>query len=98
MKRLMTADPTSIPGWKLKPGKTREVINNSQALFDRVSPKGITLAQFMGCITVGKTKLKEVLAATTLLKGKKLEAEMDGITTGIVDVKQDAPSLAKEEK
>jgi hypothetical protein len=95
MKELITLDPNAIPGWSVKPGNVVEKIKDAQTVFDRFSEMGGSLEQFMGCITVGKTKLKESVAAITKKKGKGLNELLDTITAGCVESKQSAPTLEK---
>lgn len=97
MKKLLAADPESIPGFALKPGAKRETITNPQGVFDRFSSKGGSLEQFMKCIVVAKTKLKEQLATVTSLKGKKLTDELAGLTAGMVEVKENEPSIERKD-
>lgn len=96
-KRLLESDPGSVPGWCLKPGRITEKVTDPQKVFDRFSSKGGSLEQFMACLDVGKTKLKDMTKSVTKLKGKKLDDEMDALFDGCVESKQSAPTLAKTE-
>ena len=95
MKELIALKPDAVPGWTLKPGVRRESITDAQQVFTRFSELGGSLEQFMDCITVGKTKLKEQLAVTTKSKGKALEANLSKLTEGCVEVKETEPQLKK---
>jgi hypothetical protein len=95
MKALIKANPSAVPGWTLKPGVVRESITDAQTVFNRFSELGGSLEQFMGCITIGKAKVKEQVAGVTKTKGKALEAVMDGLTAGCVEAKESEPSLKK---
>lgn len=97
MKKLLEADPQAIPGFELKPGNKRETIINPQEVFNRFSAKGGSLEQFMGCIEVAKTKLKEKLAAATKTKGKALDSQLKEIIAGLTEVKENKPSLKRKE-
>jgi hypothetical protein len=97
MKKLLAADPEAIPGYELKPGNKRETITNPQGVFDRFSARGGSLQQFMGCIGVAKTKLKEQLAAVTQTKGKKLTDELSALTAGLVETKENEPSFKRKD-
>jgi hypothetical protein len=97
MKELLKLKADSIPGWALKPGVRRETITNAQEVFGRFSKLGGSLEQFMGCIAVGKTKLKEQLAAVTKEKGKSLEKSLNALTLDCVEVKESEPMLKKVE-
>jgi hypothetical protein len=97
MKERLKAAPDCIPGWTLGKGRVTEKITNAQTVFERFSASGGSLEQFMGCIAVGKTKLKEQLASVTKEKGKKLEATLSTLTAGCTEVKESEPSLKKVE-
>ena len=96
MKKLLKADPESIPGYTLKEGNTRSTIVNAQSVFDRFSKSGGTLEQFMQCISVGKGDLKTALKEATKLKGKKLDEALDGVIAGNVETTQNEPSIVKK--
>jgi hypothetical protein len=98
MKRLLTADPTAIPGWTLEPGTVKHPINNAQSCYERCSKHGVSLEAFMKCINVKKTDLKDAVKTASGLKGKAMTAAWELIEDGITDTKQDAPSLKKEAK
>lgn len=95
MKTCLQADPASIPGYSLAPGKVRETIIDPQAVFDRFAAVGGKLDNFMRTIAVGKTKLKTELSVVTGQKGKALEETLKKLTQGLVNSKQDAPTLVK---
>jgi len=97
MKELLKLKADSVPGWTLKPGMRRETITNAQEVFGRFNKLGGTLEQFMDCITVGKTKLKERVASVTKEKGKALEKSLNALTLDCVEVKESEPMLKKVE-
>lgn len=97
LKAGLESDPGFVPGFHLKPGAKRESINDPQKCFERFAVVGGTLEQFMEAVTVAKGKLKEAVARASNLKGKSLDKAMASLTDGIVDVKQNDPSLEKEE-
>jgi len=97
LKAGIKTDPAFVPGWHLKPGAKRESINDPQKCFERFAVMGGTLDQFMGTVTVAKGKLKEAVSSACTIKGKVLDKAMAALTDGIVDVKQNDPSLEKEE-
>lgn len=103
LKEGISKDPSFVPGWRLKPGAVKESIRDPQICFDRFAAacSGATndpLKEFMGTISVGKTKLRETMARCLKLKGKALDKAIDQITEGIVEAKQNAPSLARAEE
>lgn len=95
MKEGLQQDPSFVPGWTLEQGNKREQIVNPQVCFERFTAVGGSLEQFMGTISVGKTKLKGAVAAVTGAKGKGLDNAIKTLTEGIVEVSQNAPSLKR---
>jgi hypothetical protein len=97
LKAALTADPEGVPGFFLKPGITRETINDPQELFNRFVQSGGTLEQFMASVGITKKKLEEQVRVVTNTKGKALKSKLEEMLQGIVDAKQNAPSLARKE-
>lgn len=95
MKRQLKLDPASIPGYCLTEGNTRSTITNAQAVFDSFQKAGGKLNDFMGCISVTKTKLKAAVKTATDLKGKKLDDKLDEIIGPNVETSQNEPSISK---
>jgi hypothetical protein len=98
IKTRLKANPEEIPGWCLKPGVKREIITDPQALFSRFEAMSGSLEQFMGCITVVKGRLEERVREITKLKGRALKAGVDELTKGLVETKQNEPSIAKKKE
>lgn len=96
MKALLQADPESIPGFYLKPGATRELITDPETLYGRFSELGGKLEQFMTCVSITKGKFQDQVKAVTGKNGQALKAELKTLLDGIVEQKQNAPSLAKK--
>jgi hypothetical protein len=96
MKEGLTLDPNFIPGYWMEPGSWRETVNNPQLLFTRIESLGAKLPDFMETISVGKEKLKKLVAKVTGHKGQKLDNAVEVLLDGIVSRKQDRPSLAKK--
>ncbi len=97
MKALLKANPESVPGYELKPGRINQPIINAQVVFDRASKQGVPLEKFMSCVSVGKGDLKAVLKEATALKGKKLDEAMDEVLAGNTETKQSEPSIVRKE-
>jgi hypothetical protein len=95
LKGLLAADASAIPGWHLADGNKREVIVDSQGVFDRFATLGGTLPQFLACIQVQKGKLEEAVNEATGAKGKALKAAMGTLLAGLTESKQNAPSLER---
>src|SRR5262245_3797517 len=96
-KALLEVDPDAVPGFYLKPGAVRETITDLQALHDRFIAVGGGTERLLPCLTAAKGKVREAVAEVTGLKGKALSAKMDEILTGIVEEKQNKPSLTKKD-
>lgn len=96
IRAILERDPDAVPGYTLKSGKNRSNIVNPEAVFESFAKAGGTLAQFMDCISVGKTDLKEAVKAATQLKGKKLDDAVAGIIGENIETKQDRPSITKK--
>lgn len=97
-RRMLEEDPTSVPGWRLKPGVARESITDPQLVFNRVAALGATPERFLRAVTVAKGKLEAIVRELTGEKGKGLKARMDGILDGATETKHAAPSLAPEKE
>jgi hypothetical protein len=96
IKAGLKMDPEFCQGWTLKEGAKREKIIDPQGVFDRFHTLGGTIEQFMSCVEIGKTKLKEVLSTVTGARGKALEASVKTITDGLTESKQNEPSLERK--
>ncbi len=94
-KRMLEADPASVPGWTLKPGAVRESITDPAQVFGRFVALGGTQDQFMPVVSVAKTKLCDAVKVVTSEKGKALDARMEAILAGCTEEKQAAPSLVR---
>src|SRR6185436_17979715 len=93
--RLLKEDPNAVPGFALKPGASKETINDPQELFSRFMGIGGTLDQFMHCVKVAKGDLREQVNVATKKVGKALDKTIEDLTEGIVDTKQNQPSIVK---
>lgn len=94
-KRMLEEDPGSVPGWALKPGSVRESVTDPATVFGRFVAAGGTQEQFMPCVNVTKTKLKDAVKAVTGSKGKALDAQIEAMLDGCTEAKPSAPSLVK---
>lgn len=94
-KRMLEANPHSIPGWHLKPGTQREKITDIQTVFTRFTKKGGTQEQFTTAVSITKTTLLEATRTATGLKGKALNTIIDEILDGCVTTTSTSPSLEK---
>lgn len=96
--RRMLEAGQAIPGWKLKPGSVRETITQPETVFGRFVEAGGTQAQFVGAISITKTKLKDAVRSATGRKGKELDAVVETILDGCTETKQTAPSLVADKE
>lgn len=97
LKDRLSKQPGSVPGWELRPGAVRESIVNPQEVFNRFVKLGGTVENFMPCVDIGKTKLKDALSKVTGAKGKALLSAMDTIVAGATEQKQGAPVLKRSD-
>lgn len=96
--RRMLEAKQEIPGWKLKPGAIRESITNPELAFARFMDAGGTQVQFVGAITVAKTKFKDAVKIATGRKGKDLDGFLEIMLEGCTEAKQTAPSLVQDKE
>ena len=95
-REALINDPCSIPGYYLKPGSTRKVINNPEGVFYQAAILGIDGSEFASICDVNKTKLKALIKDKTGRKGKELDQAITDILDGNTTEKQNKPSLAKD--
>lgn len=94
-KARLTADPQSVPGYQLKPGKMLRPVIDAQRVYDQAITAGLPPSEFIKCVTVGKEKLEKQMKLATGLVGKNLDHLMTTVLAGALDEKQSKPSLAK---
>jgi len=93
MKEGAAADPAFVDGWELTPGNEVETIVDPASVWNRFAALGGKVNQFMGCVKVGKTKLREAVNSLTGARGKALDAAMVTLTDGLTETTRNAPSL-----
>ena len=96
LKKMLRADPESIPGYELKPGAMKGMIINPQAVFDNFSKVGGTLDSFLKCVSVTKSALEVEVRTVTKAKGKKLEDAVDAVIGENIQKKQNEPSIVRK--
>jgi CRISPR/Cas system-associated exonuclease Cas4 (RecB family) len=97
-KRMLEADPNSLPGWRLKPGVMRSTITHVAALWDRLHgqhPMQVTAEGFAGACSMTKTHLKELLRNSLGLKGRALDDACRESVDGLTEEKQTSPTLER---
>lgn len=95
-KRLLEANPDSIPGYELRTIE-REKVTNVQAVFEQAAARGVKQEDFLAAVSVTKKGLKEALRSTGLA-GKELQNSMEEILFGNVETKATEPSIVKKKK
>lgn len=88
-------DPSFVPGWTLVPGNERETITDLKTLFERFVSLGGNQEQFVSAVSMTKKNLREAVNGLTGARGKALDTAIATLTEGIVEVKQNKPSLKK---
>jgi len=95
LKDCLHKDPQAVPGFGLKDCSERKKVKDPQAVLDRFIAAGGTLPQFIACISVSNTALKERLSEATKLRGRKLDAAMKELLDGLVEITRTAPSIER---
>ena len=95
-KAALKENPEAIPGYKLKPGATRQQITSPEGVFYQAAIHGVDGQEFAAVCDVNKTKLKALIKDKTGHKGKQLDETLANILEGNTTEKQNAPSLAKD--
>lgn len=105
-KTRLKANAEEIPGWGLKDGAIREYVNDPAALLNRLWQNHgkdklgcweSTVDAFMKCISVKKKEFKQVVHTISGLKGQALDKAVDELLAGLVDEKQNEPSIERKD-
>lgn len=91
-KAFLTENPDDLPGWHLKPGKSKRSVSDLRAAFDALDGL-IDLNAFLACSSVSVTKLQEAVGKAMGLKGKPLRDAFNARLADVIEFKSDAPSL-----
>lgn len=75
VKERLKANADAVPGWELKPGKTRTKVVDANGLHGRFLELGGKSEDFLKCIDVVKGKLEGILREATGKKGKELKGQ-----------------------
>jgi CRISPR/Cas system-associated exonuclease Cas4 (RecB family) len=95
-KQRLEADPQSVPGWGLKPGAKKQVITDMLALLERLElVYKVEPAQVVEKSSLTKTNLELIIRAASGLKGRGLQEAVKDALAGLVEEKQNAPSLVR---
>lgn len=96
-KRMLTADPNSVPGYELTPGQEREKITGLDTLAARCAEVGVPVIKFTAACTAAKSNLKPLVKEATGLKGRALDDKFDELLAGLTEVTTTAPSLRRKD-
>ena len=91
-KTFLAQNPDDLPGWTLKPGKTKRTLSDVRLAYEALQGT-ISLEEFLGCANVSVTKLQSALGSALGLKGKLLRDAFNARLDGVIDWKTDAPQL-----
>lgn len=86
----------TVPGWELKPGAETRKITDPASVWERCAKVGFVVRDFLPAVTVKLGELRKRVAAVTGTKGKCLDAQMDGILDGCVEVSVGEKRLVRE--
>lgn len=95
IESLLESNPNAIPGYGLKPGAVREIITNPQLVFERFVGIGGKTEDFLKCISVKKSGLREAVFKTTGAKGNALNEAIDTLTKDAIQKKQNKASVVE---
>ena len=96
-KAFLEENPDQIPGFTLKPGKSKRAIRDVQSAFD-VLDGTVSLKDFLECASVSVTKLQSAFGAATGTKGKLLREAFNARLDDVLEWKTDAPQLEDTEQ
>jgi hypothetical protein len=91
-KEVLRENPDDLPGFILKPGKSKREIRDLPAAFEALDG-AIDLNGFLSCANVSVAKLQELYGKTLAIKGKALRERFNARLEAVIDWKTDAPSL-----
>lgn len=95
LREMLKADPNSVPGYHLTPGKIKYPIINPEIVYDRFHDAGGSLPEFMKAVGISKTNLKEQVKLATGKKGQALDKLVEDIIGDNHETKQDRESITK---
>ncbi len=112
LKALMKEYPGCVPGYVLGEGDKMTTITDPQQLFARFSEVGkkwaseqniingdeVLLQLYMQCVSVKKGEFEALVRKVTGFKGKKLNAAIEAMLDGIIEVGRKEGSIEKEKK
>lgn len=91
-KEYLSQNPDDIPGFRLKAGRQRREIKDSQAAFNALA-EFINSEEFVKCATLSVTKLEALYGVATGMKGKALWNKFNAQLADSIEWKTDAPQL-----
>jgi hypothetical protein len=91
-KALLEDNPDDLPGFTLKPGKTKRSVTDAYEAFSALKDF-IPLEDLLAAFSPSVTKLQAAYGAAQGLKGKPLREAFNSRLDGVIEWKTDAPSL-----
>lgn len=98
IKRSLKADPESVPGFGVRADFEVQEVSDPQKCFERLEKLGVTLDNYMACLSVGNQKLLAAIKAVTGKKGKELEAIFKVVVDGITKSTKRSGGMYKKGK
>lgn len=92
-KAALAEDPAAIPNWRLRDGKNVRRIIDIEGAWKLAEQRGISLADFLGCVEVAVGRLEELFATTTEAKAKTLSKEFNDFFAPAIERVQYAKEL-----
>lgn len=95
--RIMLAeDPSSIPGWGLKPGATRRTVEDTAKAFELLSNLGLINSEsFVAACSLKIGELESQIAKFKGMKKTEAKANLNKALETVIEEKQNRPSLVK---
>jgi hypothetical protein len=84
-----------IDSWTLEPSGFMQPITDPTTVFNRAVEKGVSEADFMATVDIGKGELKKALKKATGLKGGALDEAFEQLVIGCTTKTEKAPSLSR---
>lgn len=91
-KAFLAQNPDDVPGWTLKPGKSKRTLKDAYRAF-AVLDGTVDLKTFMECSSVSITKLQAAYSEATGTKGKVMREGFNALLGEVIEYKTDSPSL-----
>lgn len=94
IKKRLTEDPKSVPGWVLKPGNKRRSITDTSGAFAAIRDR-LNLGEFLGCCTLRLGELEDTLVRGSGLSRADISRILDERLKSLIEVSENSPSIVK---